>query len=324
MQDDAIQADHLQRFIFDNAAIRGEWVQLKQTWQTVKVQREYPPAVAGLLGEMLAAAALLAETVKMSGRLVLQCRSDGPVSLLMVECTSDHTLRGLANWEGEIADDATMQQMLGDGNLAITIENVEAKQPYQGIVSVQGESIAEMLEMYFAQSEQLKTRIWLSTDEQTAGGLQQLPDQDPEQHDENWTRINFLADTVTYEELLNLDAVSLLYRLFNEEMVRLLSTTVLEFACTCSRQRVADTFKLLGLLIKNTISASFPIRQYFTLYPAIPGSPWDGANVKISALNWPQFYPAKTSIFMIPVWPKSNRLPIRFCWVITPFLITIF
>jgi molecular chaperone Hsp33 len=153
MQDDAIQADHLQRFIFDNAAIRGEWVQLKKTWQTVKVQREYPPAVAGLLGEMLAAAALLAETVKMSGRLVLQCRSDGPVSLLMVECTSDHTLRGLANWEGEVADDATMQQMLGDGNLAITIENVEAKQPYQGIVSVQGESIAEMLEMYFAQSE---------------------------------------------------------------------------------------------------------------------------------------------------------------------------
>ena len=204
--------------------------------------------MAGLLGEMLAAAALLAETVKMSGRLVLQCRSDGPVSLLMVECTSDHTLRGLANWEGEIADDATMQQMLGDGNLAITIENVEAKQPYQGIVSVQGESIAEMLEMYFAQSEQLKTRIWLSTDDQTAGGLmlQQLPDQDPEQHDENWTRINFLADTVTYEELLNLDAVSLLYRLFNEEMVRLLSTTVLEFACTCSRQRVADTIKLLG------------------------------------------------------------------------------
>ena len=211
MQDDAIQADHLQRFIFDNAAIRGEWVQLKKTWQTVKVQREYPPAVAGLLGEMLAAAALLAETVKMSGRLVLQCRSDGPVSLLMVECTSDHTLRGLANWEGEVADDATMQQMLGDGNLAITIENVEAKQPYQGIVSVQGESIAEMLEMYFAQSEQLKTRIWLSTDDQTAGGLmlQQLPDQDPEQHDENWTRINFLADTVTYYQFDPVDVAGL-------------------------------------------------------------------------------------------------------------------
>lgn len=248
MQDDAIQADHLQRFIFDNAAIRGEWVQLKQTWQTVKVQREYPPAVASLLGEMLAAAALLAETVKMSGRLVLQCRSDGPISLLMVECTSDHTLRGLANWEGDIADDATLQQLLGEGNLAITIENVEAKQPYQGVVSVQGESIAEMLEMYFVQSEQLKTRIWLTTDEHTVSGLmlQQLPDQDPEQHGEDWSRINFLADTVTPEELLNLDAVSVLYRLFNEEMVRLLSTTMLEFSCTCSRQRVADTIKLLG------------------------------------------------------------------------------
>jgi len=245
---DAIKADHLQRFIFDSAAVRGEWVQLKQTWQTVKIQREYPPAVADLLGQMLAAAALLAETVKISGRLVLQCRTDGPVSLLMVECTSDHTLRGLANWRGEIADDASMQELLGEGNLAITIENVGAKHPYQGIVSVQGQSIAEMLEMYFAQSEQLKTRIWLATDENTVGGLllQQLPEQDPEQHDENWHRILYLAETITKEELLNLDVVSLLYRLFHEEMVRLLSTTVLEFACTCSRQRVADTIKLLG------------------------------------------------------------------------------
>lgn len=244
----ATQADHLQRFIFDSAAVRGEWVQLKQTWTTVKAQRDYPPAVADLLGQMLAAAALLAETVKMSGRLVLQCRTDGPVSLIMVECTSEHTLRGLANWQGEIADNASMQELLGKGSLAITIESVDAKHPYQGIVSVQGESIAEMLEMYFAQSEQLQTRIWLATDGNTAGGLllQQLPEQDPEQHDENWQRILYLADTTTKEELLNLDVVSLLYRLFHEEMVRLLSTTVLEFSCTCSRQRVADAIKLLG------------------------------------------------------------------------------
>lgn len=245
---DAIQADHLQRFIFDSAAVRGEWVQLKQTWTTVKMQREYPPAVADLLGQMLAAAALLAETVKISGRLVLQCRTDGPVSLIMVECTSDHTLRGLANWQGEIADNASMQELLGKGSLAITIESVDAKHPYQGIVSVQGESIAEMLEMYFAQSEQLQTRIWLATDDNTVGGLllQQLPEQEPELHDENWQRILYLAETIAKEELLNLDVVSLLYRLFHEEMVRLLSTTVLEFSCTCSRQRVADTIKLLG------------------------------------------------------------------------------
>lgn len=249
MQQDAHQADHLQRFIFDNAAIRGEWLQLKDTWQTVKNQRDYPPAVAALLGEMLAAASLLAETVKMDGRLVLQCRTNGPVSLLMVECTSDNTLRGLANWTGEIDNAMSMQQLLGDGTLAITIENVDAKQPYQGVVSVQGESIAEMLEMYFVQSEQLKTRIWLSTDDNTAAGLmlQQLPEQDPVQHDEDWTRISYLASTVTHDEMLGLDAITLLTRLFNEETVRLLSATMLEFACTCSRQRVADTIKLLGL-----------------------------------------------------------------------------
>lgn len=248
MQDDAQQADHLQRFIFDSAAVRGEWLQLKTTWQTVRAQRDYPPAVAKLLGEMLAAAALLAETVKMDGRLVLQCRSNGPVSLLMVECTSEHTLRGLANWRGDIADDASMQDLLADGTLVLTIENAGAKQPYQGVVSIQGESISEALETYFAQSEQLNTRIWLRTDEQTAGGLmlQQLPEQDPAKHDEDWQRLNHLAATLTSEELLGLDAVTLLHRLFHEETVRLMSTTVLEFACTCSRQRVADTIKLLG------------------------------------------------------------------------------
>lgn len=249
MQQDAQPADHLQRFIFDNAAIRGEWLQLKDTWQTVKNQRDYPPAVAALLGEMLAAASLLAETVKMDGRLVLQCRTNGPVSLLMVECTSDHTIRGLANWEGEIGGEMTMQDLLGEGTLAITIENVNAKQPYQGVVSVQGESIAEMLEMYFVQSEQLKTRIWLTSDDHTVAGLmlQQLPEKDVALHDEDWTRISHLASTVTHEEMLGLDAITLLTRLFHEETVRLLSTTMLEFACTCSRQRVADTIKLLGL-----------------------------------------------------------------------------
>jgi len=249
MQQDAHQADHLQRFIFDNAAIRGEWLQLKDTWQTVKNQRDYPPAVAALLGEMLAAASLLAETIKMNGRLVLQCRTNGPVSLLMVECTSEHTIRGLANWEGEISSEMTMQDLLGEGTLAITIENVDAKQPYQGVVSVQGESIAEMLEMYFVQSEQLKTRIWLTSDDHTVAGLmlQQLPEQDVALHDEDWTRISHLASTVTHEEMLGLDAITLLTRLFHEETVRLLSTTMLEFACTCSRQRVADTIKLLGL-----------------------------------------------------------------------------
>ncbi|MCX4188805.1 Hsp33 family molecular chaperone HslO [Methylophaga sp. OBS3] len=248
MQDDAQQADHLQRFLFDSAAVRGEWLQLKETWQTVKAQRDYPPAVAKLLGEMLGAAALLAETVKMDGRLVLQCRSQGPVSLLMVECTSEHTLRGLANWTGDIADDASMQSLLADGTLVLTIENAGAKQPYQGVVSIHGESIAEALETYFAQSEQLNTRIWLRTNEETVGGLmlQQLPEQDPAKHDEDWQRLNHLAATITSEELLDLDAVNLLHRLFNEETVRLMSTTVLEFACTCSRQRVADTIKLLG------------------------------------------------------------------------------
>ncbi|MCC5796675.1 MAG: Hsp33 family molecular chaperone HslO [Methylophaga sp.] len=245
---DSPQQDHLQRFIFDNAEVRGEWVQLKSTWQEVSKQRDYPAPVAHLLGEMLAAAALLTETVKIEGRLVLQIRANGPVSMMMVECTSDHTLRGLANWQGEIADTASFSELLGEGTLAITIEVVGAKQPYQGIVSLNGDNLSAVLENYFQQSEQLDTRIWLTADQQAAAGLflQQLPgDKKPEQA-ENWSRINQLASTVTPQELCELDAINLLHRLFHQEPVRLLTTTMLEFACTCSRERVGETIRMLG------------------------------------------------------------------------------
>lgn len=248
MQDSTPQHDHLQRFIFDNASIRGEWVQLRESWQTVVDQRDYPVPVAKLLGEMLAAAALLTETVKIEGRLVLQIRSDGPVSTVMVECTSDHTIRGLAQWDGEIPETDSLHELTGDGHLAITIEQIDAKQPYQGVVDIKGENLASVLENYFYQSEQLSTRLWLTADEHTAAGLflQEMPEDNSDKRHEDWSRISQLASTVTPEELIELDAVTLLHRLFNEETVRLLATSVFEFACTCSHERVADTIRLLG------------------------------------------------------------------------------
>ncbi|MDC9726068.1 MAG: Hsp33 family molecular chaperone HslO, partial [Gammaproteobacteria bacterium] len=112
------QSDNLQRFIFDNAAIRGEWVHLSESWQHVTSRRDYPVAIQRLLGEMMAAAALLAATVKIKGRLVLQIKSSGPVTLMMVECTSENTLRAFAQWEGDVADDASLSEVTGEGALA--------------------------------------------------------------------------------------------------------------------------------------------------------------------------------------------------------------
>jgi molecular chaperone Hsp33 len=245
-----LESDKLQRFIFDNAQVRGEWVHLQESWQDVLQRRDYPPAVRDLLGQMMAAAALLTATVKMSGRLVLQLRGDGPVSLAMVECTSEHTLRALAQWSGHIADDAVLSQITGNGALAITIEVEGAKQPYQGVVSLEGDSIAAVLETYFQHSEQLATRIWLAADDNSLAGvlLQQLPSEksQQEQEQENWARISHLASTMTNEEMLTLDVMTLLHRLFHEEEVRLLGVSDLRFACTCSRERVAETINMLG------------------------------------------------------------------------------
>ncbi len=247
-----MQSDHLQRFIFDDVQVRGEWVHLNKTWQEVISRREYPAPVQRMLGEMMSAAALLAATVKMDGRLVLQTKSTGPVSVLMVECTSANTLRAFAQWDDEaiLDDDAELMTLTGEGTLAITIEMNGAAKPYQGIVSLAGDSMAGLLETYFNQSEQLATRVWLSSDENVSAGLliQQLPNavKEDQTEQEAWSRINHLASTVTDNELLTLPAETLLRRLFHEENCRLLTVTALMFACNCSRQRVANTIGLLG------------------------------------------------------------------------------
>jgi molecular chaperone Hsp33 len=244
------QSDNLQRFIFDDIAVRGEWVHLTQSWQEVLTRRDYPASIRNVLGQMMAAAALLTSTVKIKGRLVLQIKSAGPVNLMMVECTSENTVRAFAQWEGDVADDLSLVEMTGEGALAITIDVEGAKQPYQGLVALEGDSIAGLLETYFKQSEQLQTRIWLAANEQAVSGLflQQLPGEQAnhEQNDEDWSRLSQLAATVTDNELLELGAGTLLHRLFHEEECRLLSLEEFNFACACSRQRVAETISLLG------------------------------------------------------------------------------
>jgi len=208
--------DATQRFLFDDSDIRGELVCLSDSYREAVGSHGYPPAVRDLLGEFLAASVLLSTTIKFQGRLVLQVRGNGALSLVMAECTHEGDVRGIARYEGEPVT-GTFRGLLGEGNLAITIEP-EKGEAYQGIVSLDGTSLAECLARYFEQSEQLDTGFRFEVDGDRCVGLllQQLPGtgrEDAEQREEDWRRVRMLADTLERDELLTVDYETLLHRL---------------------------------------------------------------------------------------------------------------
>lgn len=239
-------SDCLHRFIFEHTDVRGELVHLDASWRAVLERQAYPPAVRDLLGEALAAVALLSATIKIDGSLQLQVRGDGPVSLLLVDATAQGTLRGLAHWKGEVADGPLGAQVGAQARLSMTIDPGEGRERYQGLVLVERDTLAATLEDYFRRSEQLQTRLWLAADAQRAGGmlLQRLPGAAPE--DEQWNREVLLGDTLTGEELLQLTARELLHRLFHEEDVRLFEPEPLSFRCSCSPERIETMLRGLG------------------------------------------------------------------------------
>ena len=241
-----IQHDSLQRFIFEHAPIRGEIVHLDATWQAVLERREYPPRVRNVLGELMAAAALLTSTLKFDGRLIMQIQGNGPVNLLVVECTSDRKMRAIAQWKGEVPD-APLSKLVGDGRLAVTIDPQKGKERYQAIVSLEGVTVAEAFENYFARSEQLATRLWLASDMHQAAGmlLQRMPDR-PQPDDDAWIRAVHLGSTITREELLALPVREIIHRLYHEEDIRLFSRMPVIFRCSCSRGRVEAVLRMLG------------------------------------------------------------------------------
>lgn len=238
-------SDTLSRFIFENAPIRGETVRLQSTWNAVLERHDYPPLLLGILGELMAASALLTATLKLNGSMIMQIQGNGPVSLLVVECQGDMSLRATAKWEGERLQ-GTLQDLVGDGRFVITLDPRDGKQAYQGIVPLEGDSVAEILQNYMTRSEQLETRLWLTANDDTAAGmlLQKLPDQ-PEQDTDAWNRACQLADTVKPAEL-RMDTETLLHRLFNEEDLRLFDPQPVTFHCGCSREGVSRVLRMLG------------------------------------------------------------------------------
>ncbi|WP_108127473.1 Hsp33 family molecular chaperone HslO [Saccharospirillum mangrovi] len=243
--------DQTQRFLFDQSQIRGEITGLRQSYQDVLSKHNYPQPVQRLLGEFMAAVALLSDTLKFEGRLSLQVRGAGQVRMLMAECRDHQALRAIAQYTDDFSDSAAL---LGKGQMAITIEPDQGKR-YQGIVPIDDndQTLSRALEDYFRQSEQIRTRLWLAADGQSAAGvlIQAMPQSASEgslqsSDTDAWDRVTHLADTLSDDELLNLDNETLLHRLFHEEQVRLFDSHGLHFECTCSRERCGNAILTLG------------------------------------------------------------------------------
>ncbi len=242
-------SDQIQRFLFDQSNIRGELVGLDHAYREVLTKHNYPKPVQKLLGEFLAAAALLANTLKFEGTLTLQVKGSGQVRALMAECEHKTNLRGIARYNDDYSDD---QAALGEGHLAITLDP-DKGQRYQGIVAFSDqEGLAKALEGYFLQSEQINTRIWLEADCHKAAGmmLQAMPHSAETSSlnidDDIWNRVTAIAETITQDEILNLDNENILTRLFHEETVRVFENQALNFHCNCSRERSANAILHIG------------------------------------------------------------------------------
>jgi len=245
--------DQIQRFIFTDTDIRGELVHLESSFADVLATHEYPPAVQQLLGEFIAAATLLSATLKFEGLLSIQAKGSGPISSIMAECTDEQQIRAIATLADEstvdLAQPADITTLLQGGVLAITIDPAKG-QRYQSMVPLNGATLATCLDSYFAQSEQLPSRFWLACHQQRAAGmlLQILPGDASATHPDSadWQHITTLAETLTTEELTDLDNQDLLYRLFHQEQVQLYPTSPVRFECSCSRERSITALCSLG------------------------------------------------------------------------------
>ncbi len=242
--------DSIQNFLFEELPIRGEIVHLNLSFQHIMEQHQYPPLIRRWLGEALVLVCLLSTLIKFNGRLAIQFQGKGKLKLLLVQCTNELQVRGLAQWEGELTEEEILDS-LKQGTIIITIDPDNAKQRYEGIVAWQGQTLSESIEGYFQNSEQLPTRIWVVVDEKSASGflLQRVPEEALRREstlDHDWEHINYLTATLTPHELTNLDNKTLLHRLYVEEDVRLFEAKSVVFQCTCSEKRGANAIRILG------------------------------------------------------------------------------
>jgi molecular chaperone Hsp33 len=254
--------DTLSKFMFEDATVRGELVEMHAPWQEILKHHQYPVPVRNLLGELTSAAALLCANLKFDGSMIMQIHGDGAVKLLVVECNQHLHIRSMAKMVDDvvIGPEASLSDLInahGRGRFIITLDPNDksaGQQPYQGIVPIEGETISEIIENYMRQSEQLDTRLYLACDDKVSRGmlLQRLPyfggtaEHDEQSAIDSWERAVILGNTLKTDELLSTDNATLMYRLFWEETLRVFTPQKIVFQCTCSRDKVSNMLVMLG------------------------------------------------------------------------------
>jgi molecular chaperone Hsp33 len=242
-----VQTDYVQRFLFEELDIRGRLVCLTGSWQRMLDGRGYPDDVTALLGHTTALNVLLGANQKGAGRVTMQVQGSGPVKLLVADCTADLKIRGMASYELQKQISGSQRQLLGDGRLAVTLEDVKSGSVYQSLVPLQGETLEQIFEHYLAQSEQVQAFLRLYADGGALCGLllEKLPGADSRDPD-GWDRVKHLASTLTLDETRDAQPYDLLTRVFPEELMRVFRLYAVQYHCPYDEQKVKDMLRGLG------------------------------------------------------------------------------
>ena len=244
-----MQQDILHRYTFDQLDVRGELVQIEQAYNEMIADHNYPVQVQALLGELLVATCLLTATLKFEGDIAVQLQGDGPVKYAVINGDHQQNMRGIARLQGEVTG-STIQELIGNGVMVLTITPTKGER-YQGIVPLEHDTLAACLEAYFAQSEQLQTRLWFATDTtqghaKAAGLLLQVLPVNKEKSITDFTHLEALSNTIKAEELLELDAATVLTRLYHEDNPRVYEPQAIQFKCGCSREKTITALVNIG------------------------------------------------------------------------------
>ncbi|WP_024851693.1 Hsp33 family molecular chaperone HslO [Hydrogenovibrio kuenenii] len=242
----------IKRFLFKDLDIRGQHIQLDDVWQQMIEDRHYTPALTEVLGELTALTVMMANGLKHPGKVVIQIQGEGPVNLLVVEASHDLQIRGVAKTNRALSNETTLDELLGNGQILMTLENTLTDSLFQSYVDREGLTVTEAFETFLTQSEQLPSKLWLAASEKGIGGVlvQQMPasaDKDEADIDgDAWNRVTTLADTLKSEELVSLDSETLLHRLFHEEVIELFEAKAVEYNCPKDPARIEDMIRSLG------------------------------------------------------------------------------
>ncbi|MFQ5983140.1 MAG: Hsp33 family molecular chaperone HslO [Woeseiaceae bacterium] len=241
-----IHSDAVVPFVFESLPIRGALIQLQRSWQRMQLGHTYQMSVLETLGHSAAATGLIAHSLKFDGTITMQLSGDGPLAMLVMQCTSELELRGMAS-AADLANRASFEELVAQARCAITVDAGAMERPYQGIVEVTGDSLAVSLEHYYARSAQIPSHLQLVCEPTSCGGilLQQMPDRARPLEDD-WRRLGLLAATLRPEDIAAGVGIDLLGKLFAEDDVRVFRPRAATFRCRCSRKRAQEVLRMLG------------------------------------------------------------------------------